>query len=314
MDLSRRQALGVLAKGGVPLLATSTIGAALSTPVCAAVQSAIPIPLPGAVAMLYDTSICTGCKACVSACAEANGLVPDTRLDGLHQSPLDLNAFTKNIIKLYDPVSGPHSYVKQQCMHCLEPACVSACPFEALFKRGDDGIVAWEPTKCIGCRYCEVACPYHVPKFEWAAQNPAIVKCEFCQHRLAVGEEPACTAVCPTKAVVYGPRSVLLDAAKERIKDTPGRYFENRVYGEHEAGGTQVLYLSHVPFESIGLPTLSADERPGRYLFWQSQIYKFFALPAFLYAFAVKRMRQNFVEHQRELRDEHRQSGVDPQL
>jgi Fe-S-cluster-containing dehydrogenase component len=310
MEISRRQALGALAKGGIPLLASSTVGVTT----CAASQVAIPLPSADAVAMLYDTTICTGCKACVSACAEANGLTPDTRLTGLHQSPLDLNAFTKNIIKLYDPVSGPQSFVKQQCMHCVDPACVAACPFEALFKRTKDGIVAWEPTKCIGCRYCEVACPYHVPKFEWAAQNPAIVKCEFCQHRLAVGEEPACTAVCPTNAVIFGPRSVLLAGAKARIEAAPEKYFENRVYGEHEAGGTQVLYLSHVPFAAIGLPTLAPDERPGRYLRWQTLIYKFFAFPVILYALAVRVMRQNFVEHQREVREEHKHSGMDPQL
>jgi len=264
--------------------------------------------------MLYDTTVCTGCKACVSACAEANGLVPDTRLTGLHQAPLTLNEFTKNIIKLYDPVTGPQSFVKQQCMHCLDPACVAACPFGALTKRTGDGIVAWEPTKCIGCRYCEVACPYHVPKFEWHAQNPAIVKCEFCRHRLAVGEEPACTSVCPTKAVIFGPRSVLLDDAKARVKAAPNKYFENRVYGEHEAGGTQVLYLSHVPFQAIGLPALSPDERPGRYMHWQHLVYKFFAFPLVLYGIAVQRMRRNFADHARELREEHAHDGLDPQL
>jgi Fe-S-cluster-containing dehydrogenase component len=264
--------------------------------------------------MLYDTTLCTGCKACVSACAEANGLTPDNRGDGLHQSPLTLNEFTKNIIKLYDPVTGPQSFVKQQCMHCLDPACVSACPFEALFKRTDNGVVAWESTKCIGCRYCEVACPYEVPKFEWAEQNPAIVKCEFCQHRLAVGEDPGCTTACPTGAVIFGPRSVLLAQAKGRIEAEPTKYFERRVYGEHEAGGTQVLYLSHVPFTAIGLPTLAPDDRPGRYLYWQKLAYKFFALPIGLYAIAARKMRQNFVEHHRELVEEHKHSGVDPQL
>jgi Fe-S-cluster-containing dehydrogenase component len=308
MDLNRRQALGVIARGGIPLLA-ATGGAT-----AALAQEPEPLPAPDAVAMLYDTTTCTGCKACVSACAEANGLVPDTRLTGLHQAPLDLNEFTKNIIKLHDPVSGPQSFVKQQCMHCLEPACVAACPFQALFKRTDDGVVAWESTRCIGCRYCEVACPYHVPKFEWTAQNPEIVKCEFCRHRLAVNEQPACTEVCPTGAVIFGPRSVLLDQAKARIETTPGKYFEDRVYGEHEAGGTQVLYLSHVPFEAIGLPTLAPDDRPGRYLYWQTLVSRFFALPVVLYGVAVRIMRQNFVEHQRELQKEHELSGVDPQL
>lgn len=310
MDLSRRDLLGVLVKGGVPVIAASAIGDVTSS----FADDAVPVAVPDAVGMLYDATVCTGCKACVSACAEANGLVPDTRLTGLHQEPLTLNEFTKNIIKFCEQPNGPTSFVKQQCMHCLEPACVSACPFGALFKRTDDGVVAWEPTKCIGCRYCEVACPYHVPKFEWTAHNPAIVKCEFCRHRLAVNEEPACTSVCPTKAVIFGPRSVLLDQAKARVAAAPGKYFENRVYGEHEAGGTQVLYLSHVPFTALGLPALSPDARPGRYMHWQHLAYKFFALPALLYGVAVHLMRRNFTDHARELRDEHRHTGADAQL
>lgn len=310
MDLSRRELLGALVKGGIPVAATSVL---CDTPLTYA-QELSPSASPDAVAMLYDTTVCTGCKACVSACAEANGLVPDTRLTGLHQAPLSLNEFTKNIIKLSDPLSGPQSFVKQQCMHCLDPACVAACPFEALFKRTDDGVVAWESTKCIGCRYCEVACPYHVPKFEWTALNPEIVKCEFCRHRLAVGQEPACTEVCPTHAVIFGYRSVLLDQAKARVAVAPGKYFEDRVYGEHEAGGTQVLYLSHVPFESIGLPTLAADERPGHLQRWQHIIYQFMLVPLGLYAFAVQMMRRNFRDHDRELREEHESTGLDPQL
>ena len=156
--------------------------------------------------MLYDATLCIGCKACVVACAEANDLPRDVSLDGLHQAPEDLNAFTKNIIKLYKPQeNSPDSFVKQQCMHCLDPACVAACPFKALWKNDGNGVVAWEPSRCIGCRYCEIACPYHVPKFEWDRINPKIVKCELCRPRLAKGYEPACTSVCPTHAVIFGP-------------------------------------------------------------------------------------------------------------
>ena len=202
------------------------------------------------------------------------------------------NAFTKNIIKLYKPDEhGPDSYVKQQCMHCLEPACVAACPFQALSKNDENGVVAWEPSRCIGCRYCEVACAYHVPKFEWNAFNPKIVKCEFCRPRLAKGYEPACTSVCPTHAVVFGFRENLLIQAKKRIEETPGKYFENRVYGEHEAGGTQVLYLSHVPFVDIGLPELGNEPVPAR-LKWQKRIYKFLAFPLLLYVIAGRHLEE----------------------
>jgi Fe-S-cluster-containing dehydrogenase component len=304
--VTRREALRYLIPGG--------LSAAVSAGPASASETESLAPSPDAVAMLYDTTKCIGCMACVHACAEANGLTPDARADGLHQAPMDLNEFTKNIIKLYQPSSGPSSFVKQQCMHCLDPFCVSACPFEALQKDPVTGVVGWEPSQCIGCRYCEVACPYHVPKFEWNAINPAIVKCEFCRHRLAKGQEPACTFVCPTHAVIFGHRSTLLGDAKDRIAESPGKYFENRVYGEKEAGGTQVLYLSHVPFEAIGLPPLSENEHPSWYTRWQKRVYKFFALPLLVYAFFAHKLRENFVEHAAEMRKEKEETGMYPQL
>jgi formate dehydrogenase beta subunit len=305
-SVTRREALRNLIPGGVSLAAA--VGVAKGS------ETELPVPSPDAVAMLYDTTKCIGCMACVNACAEANDLTPDNRANGLHQAPMDLNEFTKNIIKLHQPVSGPSSFVKQQCMHCLDPFCVAACPFEALEKNPITGVVGWEASQCIGCRYCEVACPYHVPKFEWNSINPAIVKCEFCSHRLAKGQEPACTFVCPTHAVIFGHRSTLLARAKERIAETPGKYFENRVYGEKEAGGTQVLYISHVPFEAIGLPSLPETERPAWRLRWQKRVYKYFALPIALYALIARKMRQNFVEHEKEARKEMKETGVPPQL
>ena len=146
------------------------------------------------------------------ACSEANDLPPDTQLSGgLTQSPADLNSRTKNIIKLYRSEDGTESsFVKRQCMHCIDPGCVAACPFGALHK-SEHGIVAWDPGRCIGCRYCEVACPFGIPKFEWDRFNPRIVKCELCRHRLATDGQPACTRVCPTSAVIFGERAALFD-------------------------------------------------------------------------------------------------------
>jgi len=128
--------------------------------------SANPIAPPDAVAMLFDSTVCTGCKACMPACNEANGLPTDTSLSGgIWDMPMGLNAKTKNIIELYqDPQSDEFAFVKKQCMHCLDPACVTGCPFGSLVKR-DLGAVTWDSSLCIGCRYCEVACPFEVPNF-----------------------------------------------------------------------------------------------------------------------------------------------------
>jgi formate dehydrogenase beta subunit len=306
MDVTRREALRGVVSKCVPA------AAALALP---AAQAAEANPLPKApVAMLYDATLCIGCKACVVACAEANDLNPDVTLDGLHQAPEDLNAFTKNIIKLYKPADhSPDSFVKLQCMHCLDPACVAACPFHSLWKDEGNGVVSWEPSRCIGCRYCEIACPYHVPKFEWERINPKIVKCELCGPRLAKGYEPACTSVCPTHAVIFGARGDLLATAKERIAESPNKYFENRVYGEHDAGGTQVLYLSHVPFEDIGLPNLGTAPIPAR-LKWQKRVYKLFAVPLLIYAMLITVMKRNWNDHQKEMREEEKRTGLRPQL
>jgi formate dehydrogenase beta subunit len=307
MELTRREALRSVVSKCVPVAA-----AALAIPAAEAGETASQPAAP--IGMLYDATLCIGCKACVVACAEANELPRDVSLDGLHQAPADLNAFTKNIIKLYKPQKdSPDSFVKQQCMHCLDPACVAACPFKALWKNDENGVVAWEPSRCIGCRYCEIACPYHVPKFEWNAFNAKIVKCEFCRPRLNKGYEPACTSVCPTHAVVFGPRKDLLSRAKQRIADSPKKYFEDRVYGEHEAGGTQVLYLSQVPFEDIGLPNVGTVAIPER-LKWQKRIYRFLALPLLLYAMLTSVMKKNWIDHQKEMREEEEKTGLKAQL
>ena len=307
MELTRREALRNVVSKCVPL------AAALAVPAAQAAEET-PFQPKAPVGMLYDATLCIGCKACVVACAEANELPRDVSLDGLHQAPEDLNAFTKNIIKLYKPTdSSPDSFVKQQCMHCLDPACVAACPFKALWKNDGNGVVDWEPSRCIGCRYCEIACPYHVPKFEWDRINPKIVKCELCRPRLAKGYEPACTSVCPTHAVIFGSREGLLTTAKDRIAQSQDKYFENRVYGEHEAGGTQVLYLSQVPFEDLGLPNLGPEPIPAR-LKWQKRLYKFLALPLLLYAALAALMKKNWIDHRKEMVEEERRTGLRPQL
>ncbi len=268
-----------------------------------------------AIAMLFDTTLCIGCQACVVACAETNGLSPDTRLSGgVWQMPIDLNSHTKNIVKLAKDDQGNSSFVKRQCMHCLDPACVAGCPFGALSKV-DRGIVTWTASACIGCRFCEVACPFEVPKFEWDMFNPKIVKCEFCrEQRLDKGSDPACTSVCPTAAVVFGTRKGLLQRAHDRLQAKPGVYAEGRVYGEIDAGGTQVLYLSHLPFATIGLPQLSALARPGRELRFQALLYRWLLLPVVLYGLITAIIRKRWRAHDQEVTELEAKRGLKEQL
>jgi Fe-S-cluster-containing dehydrogenase component len=257
-------------KGAVAVGATSVVPAE-------AVARERVEPGADAVGMLFDSTLCIGCRACQSACKEANKLPPDKvtgPTGGVYDAPPDLNDRTKNIIKLYSD-GERHTFVKRQCMHCVDPACVSACMLGALHKEGEGtrhidgerpgtGIVLWDKYTCLGCRYCQIACPFNVPKFEWFEAFPLIVKCELCRHRadpkkgglLAIAN-PACCEACPREAVIYGKRSELLADAKRRIERAPERY-NPHVYGEKEGGGTQVLYLTAagVSFQQLGLPAL----------------------------------------------------------
>jgi len=272
--MKRRTALKVAFAG-----AAAAVGTAVK-PLSA--KASIPLAAPpDAVGLLYDTTKCIGCKACVSACREANGLSPDTTWSrGLYHAPLDLSEKAKTVVKLYDD-GEQRSFFKAQCMHCLDPACASACMLGA-FKKREFGIVSYDVTYCIGCRYCEVACPYGVPKFEWSKASPKMVKCELCNHRIAQGKVPACAEVCPKGAVIYGKRDDLLREAKSRLAGNPGKYVQ-KIYGEHDGGGTQCLYLSHVPFEKLGLPVLGAESTPTLQRTIQHSVYKGFAAPVALY-------------------------------
>lgn len=236
-----------------------------------------------AVGMLYDATKCIGCKSCSVACKEANNLPADTTEygGGLYDAPTSLNERTKSVIQLYRD-EGQSAFVKKQCMHCVDPACVTACMLGAM-QKSEYGIVTWDGDTCIGCRYCQQACPFNVAKFEWSKSLPKIVKCELCRDRLKEGKQPACVEVCPRGAITYGKRADLLDEAHKRITGKPNLYV-NKVYGETDLGGTQVLYLSHVEFEKLGFHFSGKDSVPHTQQTVQHGLYQGFVGPIALYA------------------------------
>ncbi len=231
----------------------------LKTAGAAAAWTCVPRALHGAASLasaqgetasvLVDLTRCIGCRACTRACRLQNHLKEG---DGAAEVPalgsrMDLawNEFT-----VVNAAGGRN--IKQQCMHCLDPACASACPVAALYKH-ELGPVLYRAERCIGCRYCMVACPFDIPKFEWdSGLTPVIGKCHFCAtERLFRGSSTACVEACPTGALKFGTRSALLTEAYERLHAHPEKYVDH-VFGENEAGGTSWLYLSDVPFEKLG--------------------------------------------------------------
>jgi len=206
--------------------------------------------------LLIDTTRCVGCNTCSEACAEAHDLPePNTDEDVIK----DTTPEQWTVINLYE-ADDEEVYVKRQCMHCLEPACVSACLTEAMHKT-EDGAVIWDEDRCMGCRYCMVSCPFDIPKYEYGSNNPRVRKCVQCFERTAEGELPACADACPEEAITFGRRSELLAEAHRRIAENPDDYV-NHIYGEHEAGGTATMYLAAVPFEKLGFKNVGTQALP----------------------------------------------------
>jgi Fe-S-cluster-containing dehydrogenase component len=263
---------------------------------------------PDAVGILYDATLCIGCMACMVNCKKANaepggalyhretaGQIPFEYPPGneIYDAPTALSDKTLCIIKAHrsdEPVAGDeenksptYSFIKQHCLHCIEPACVTVCPVAALQKQKDTGIVTYNKHKCFGCRYCQVACPFGIPMYEWEKASPSVVKCQLCNHRLAQGGYSACCEFCPTGASLFGRVVDLQEEAKRRLTLKPGdtyaypvhrldgneyteqivaRYVDH-VYGLEEAGGTQYLFLAGVDFAKLGFnPAITNEVYP----------------------------------------------------
>lgn len=247
IDRRRFLAVSGVAAGSalVPLTVSAGEGAAVPT-------------YDDAIAVLYDATRCIGCRSCMRACREAHKLPPEEgEIDGeAYDMPSRLSANTWTVIQAYRGEDEPDdddsvwSFFKRSCMHCNVPACVSACPVAAL-RKTDEGAVVYDESRCIGCRYCLLACPYHVPRYEWVDRVPRVRKCDW---------KRACVKVCPAGALTEGPRREMIAEAKRRIEREPDRYVDH-VYGEHEAGGASYLVLAGVEHRKLALPVLGPEVR-----------------------------------------------------
>lgn len=240
---------------------------------------------------LIDITKCIGCRACQVACKQWNereGEVTELQDYMGFQNPATLSAKTLTLITFHEipneqaPDGLNYLFTMRRCLHCLEPACASACPTTALSAQ-PDGPVRYDANECIGCRYCVWACPWSVPTAEWDSLAPKIQKCTHCADRadqpppldrngVALTDAeikqyqenivtPACVKACPADALRFGERKEMLQEAHSRISSHPDKYVDH-IYGEKEAGGTSVLYVSPVPFEKLGFPDVGEKSFP----------------------------------------------------
>jgi len=210
------------------------------------------------VAYMYDSSKCMGCRGCQSICKEWNDQKTDpTTFTGVYTNPPSLNPDTRMIIKFYDTFTpDPNfNFLKYQCFHCGDPACVKACPSGALFQ-AENGIVAFDVDKCIACGYCHSACPFGIPQI-----GKVINKCDMCYSRVMEGSEsdktstPACVKSCPAGALTFGKRNDLVEQGKKKVEVLKNKgYTEANLYGENILGGLGVLAILKYSPEKYGLP------------------------------------------------------------
>lgn len=204
--------------------------------------------------VLVDLTQCIGCGSCTVACKLWNGTEFDEERPATGDHPKLTSKNWTTVKRLETTANGQPvwRFVKEQCLHCNEPACASAC-FSKALQKTENGPVIYYPDLCVGCRYCMVACPFNIPKYQWEKALPFVAKCQMCSTKIARGEAPACTAVCPTGVMKFGERDELIKQAKEII-GTDGRYVQE-IYGEKEVGGTAWIYLSDIPFAQLGFKT-----------------------------------------------------------
>jgi len=240
--------------------------------------------------VLCDFTLCIGCRSCEWACSESHDL-PHGSLseyssdDSVLEAPRrpDAEAFT--VINRFEPgadMSEPF-HAKYNCLHCEHPTCVSACIVGALQKNAK-GPVQYEAWKCIGCRYCMVACPFQIPAYEYHDPlTPKVMKCDLCHEETLNGGTPACVSICPVETMVFGRRDELLAVARDRIANHPERYVDH-IYGEHEVGGTSWLYLADRSFQDLSLPEVPMESPAVTTERIQHGIFRGFSGPLMMFA------------------------------
>jgi len=209
------------------------------------VSTALAKPLNGTrMALLYDSSKCIGCRMCEESCIKENHQPRERELGHLSKTSWTTIQSTPNS-------NGKKLFLKKQCMHCTDASCVSVCPVKAAAHHGEYVVIDQE--WCIGCGYCEKACPFGVPH---RGHPPGSAqKCTFCFNGAESGPAPCCAEACPIGATTYGVRSELLTTAKSKVQYLAKLGWpQAQLYGENELSGLGVMYILLKPPTFYGLP------------------------------------------------------------
>ena len=196
--------------------------------------------------ILFDASKCIGCRQCVHACKDWH--------DHPRTSVYEFSA--TNWITMEPPVLEGLSplWARNSCMHCEYPMCAAVCPVEAITKY-DEGPVVIDPKVCIGCEYCVYACPWGV--ISKSDITHKATKCTMCSDRVSENKQPFCVQACPVEALDFGLQEDMSSKAKNRAEEIDGT-----LYGDKEAGGTQVIYVLKEKKEAYGLLPVGAGKYP----------------------------------------------------
>jgi len=226
-------------------------------------------------ATLIDITKCVGCEECVYACQDSNEAKfpnPEKPFPKMipKRVPVEDWSDKRDVTDRLTPYNWTYIQtanatidgedveltIPRRCMHCSNPPCVKLCPFGAA-KQEKNGLSKFDSDICLGGAKCKKACPWHIPQRQTGtgiyldilpslAGNGAMYKCDRCHDKLKNGEQPACIEACPEDVQTIGPRSEILEHAHALAKETNGY-----IYGEHENGGTNTIYVSPIPFDQL---------------------------------------------------------------
>ncbi|WP_418790454.1 4Fe-4S dicluster domain-containing protein [Phosphitispora sp. TUW77] len=220
-------------------------------------------------AMYIDVTRCTGCRGCQVACKQWNELpAAKTVFSGSYENPPRIGGDTWTKVRFFEKEdAGKVRFLfrKEQCMHCSEPSCAAVCAAGAI-KKTDNGMVLFNDDRCVGCKNCVVACPFHVIGF--SKETGSSRKCRLCYERIENDMEPACVKACPTGAVSFGDRRQMLAQAKQRVSVLYNKGVNAQVYGENELGGLHVIYVLDDEPEVYGLPANPEVATAGLFSNW----------------------------------------------